>query len=194
MNFHHAPSLLNCHLTNFQWNSFSFPLPPKQLNSLQKSSILGSPFSWMLSYWPSNKAHLGIRAENLGKVEDHSLAPSVALDLMARGSGGFEEFYKGELPDRAVVAVKLAEEYISNGTLHDCLHGKYSTFLDWKIRLKIALQTAEALAYLHFAAYTPIFHMEVKSTNILLDDDFNAKVSDFGLSRLASPGLSHVST
>ncbi|XP_022767212.1 wall-associated receptor kinase-like 20 [Durio zibethinus] len=85
-------------------------------------------------------------------------------------------------------------EYISNGTLHDHLQGKYSTFLDWKTRLKIALQTAEALAYLHSAAYTPIYHRDVKSTNILLDDDFNAKVSDFGLSRLASPGLSHVST
>ncbi|KAB2058758.1 hypothetical protein ES319_A11G256000v1 [Gossypium barbadense] len=85
-------------------------------------------------------------------------------------------------------------EYISNGTLSDHLHGKYSTFLDWKTRLKIALQTAEALAYLHSAAYTPIYHRDVKSANILLDYEFNAKVSDFGLSRLASPGLSHVST
>lgn len=85
-------------------------------------------------------------------------------------------------------------EYISNGTLHDHLHGKFSTFLDWKTRLIIALQTAEALAYLHYAAYTPIYHRDVKSTNILLDDEFNAKVADFGLSRLAHPGLSHVST
>ncbi|KAK9291031.1 hypothetical protein L1049_009215 [Liquidambar formosana] len=85
-------------------------------------------------------------------------------------------------------------EYISNGTLHDHLHGKCSTFLNWKTRLKIALQTAEALAYLHSAAYTPIYHRDVKSTNILLDDDFNSKVADFGLSRLACPGLSHVST
>ncbi|KAE8676508.1 FKBP-like peptidyl-prolyl cis-trans isomerase family protein isoform 1 [Hibiscus syriacus] len=85
-------------------------------------------------------------------------------------------------------------EYISNGTLSDHLHGKYPTFLDWKTRLNIALQTAEALAYLHSAAYTPIYHRDVKSANILLDDEFNTKVSDFGLSRLASPGLSHVST
>ncbi|KAK8473600.1 hypothetical protein PHAVU_001G184100 [Phaseolus vulgaris] len=86
-------------------------------------------------------------------------------------------------------------EYISNGTLYDHLHGRYcSNFLNWKTRLKVAFQTAEALAYLHSAAHTPIYHRDVKSTNILLDDDFNAKVSDFGLSRLASPGLSHVST
>lgn len=85
-------------------------------------------------------------------------------------------------------------EYISNGTLYDHLHGRYSNFLEWKTRLKIAFQTAEALAYLHSAAHTPIYHRDVKSTNILLDDEFNAKVSDFGLSRLANPGLSHVST
>ncbi|KAF7146393.1 hypothetical protein RHSIM_Rhsim04G0138200 [Rhododendron simsii] len=85
-------------------------------------------------------------------------------------------------------------EYISNGTLHDHLHRKRMVFLDWKTRVSIALQTAEALAYLHSAAHTPIYHRDVKSTNILLDDDFNVKVADFGLSRLARPGLSHVST
>ncbi|XP_034694540.1 wall-associated receptor kinase-like 20 [Vitis riparia] len=84
--------------------------------------------------------------------------------------------------------------YIPNGTLHEHLHGKRSTFLKWDTRLRIALQTAEALAYLHSAAHTPIYHRDVKSTNILLDEDFNAKVADFGLSRLAEPGLSHVST
>lgn len=83
-------------------------------------------------------------------------------------------------------------EYIPNGTLYDRLHK--APFLDWKSRLNIASQTAEALAYLHSAAYTPIYHRDVKSTNILLDENMNAKVSDFGLSRLAEPDLSHIST
>ncbi|KAK9158749.1 hypothetical protein Scep_005323 [Stephania cephalantha] len=88
----------------------------------------------------------------------------------------------------------LIYEYIPNGTLHDHLHGKRAKFLDLKSRLRIAIQTAEALAYLHFSTCTPIYHRDVKTTNILLDDELNAKVSDFGLSRLAQPGLSHVST
>ncbi|XP_023758727.1 wall-associated receptor kinase-like 20 [Lactuca sativa] len=85
-------------------------------------------------------------------------------------------------------------EFISKGTLYQHLHKESSNFLNWQLRVKICLQTAEALAYLHNSAHTPIYHRDIKSTNILLDDDFNAKVSDFGLSRLARPGLSHVST
>lgn len=83
-------------------------------------------------------------------------------------------------------------EYIPNGTLHHHLHK--NGFLDWSTRLNIALQTAEGLAYLHSSAYTPIYHRDVKSSNILLDDKLNAKVADFGLSRLAETDLTHIST
>ncbi|KAG9459273.1 hypothetical protein H6P81_003781 [Aristolochia fimbriata] len=97
----------------------------------------------------------------------------------------------------------MVYEYVPNGDLHRHLHHHHHhhrghdhglLFLDWETRLKIALQTAEALAYLHSSAHTPIFHRDVKSTNILLDEKFEAKVADFGLSKLAAPGLSHVTT
>eukprot|EP00268_Persea_americana_P018811 TRINITY_DN1960_c1_g1_i1.p1 TRINITY_DN1960_c1_g1~~TRINITY_DN1960_c1_g1_i1.p1 ORF type:complete len:641 (+),score=86.25 TRINITY_DN1960_c1_g1_i1:61-1983(+) len=92
----------------------------------------------------------------------------------------------------------MVYEYIPNGTLFEHLHGLRHTSkpgsLTWRRRLTIAQQTAEGLAYLHSSAVPPIYHRDVKSSNILLDEKLNAKVSDFGLSRLAETDLSHIST
>ncbi|XP_019058424.1 PREDICTED: wall-associated receptor kinase-like 20 [Tarenaya hassleriana] len=81
----------------------------------------------------------------------------------------------------------LIYEFIPNGTLFEHLHcninGKWRP-LTWRHRLQIVHQTAEGLAYLHSAAVPPIYHRDVKSSNILLDEKLSAKVSDFGLSRL----------
>ncbi|XP_042393199.1 leucine-rich repeat receptor protein kinase HPCA1-like [Zingiber officinale] len=78
----------------------------------------------------------------------------------------------------------LVYEYISNGTLRDSLSGRNQIQLDWKRRLKIALDSARGLVYLHNHANPPIIHRDVKSSNILLDDNLIAKVADFGLSTL----------
>lgn len=92
----------------------------------------------------------------------------------------------------------LIYEYIPNGTLFDHLHThRFDRPLHWLHRLKIAHQTAQALYYLHSSALPPIYHRDVKSSNILLDDRFDAKVSDFGLSRLveiAEANKSHIFT
>lgn len=88
----------------------------------------------------------------------------------------------------------LVYEYIQNGTLLDHLQGGGRGQLSWIQLLGIAHDTAEGLSYLHFSAVPPIYHRDVKSSNILLDEKLNAKVSDFGLSRLAHSDLSHIST
>ncbi|XP_027770090.1 LEAF RUST 10 DISEASE-RESISTANCE LOCUS RECEPTOR-LIKE PROTEIN KINASE-like 1.4 isoform X3 [Solanum pennellii] len=87
----------------------------------------------------------------------------------------------------------LVYEYIPNGTVADHLHGKRakSGLLSWPVRMNIAIETAEALAYLHSSI---IIHRDVKTNNILLDNDFHVKVADFGLSRLFPTNVTHVST
>lgn len=87
----------------------------------------------------------------------------------------------------------LIYEFVPNGTVADHLHGIQARpgQLPWLTRLKIAIETASALAFLH-ASET--IHRDVKTTNILVDNNFNVKVADFGLSRLFPTQVTHVST
>ncbi|XP_078169740.1 wall-associated receptor kinase 2-like [Carex rostrata] len=80
----------------------------------------------------------------------------------------------------------LVYEFIPNGTLYSCIHHKkQGSHISLVTRVRIAHESAEALAYLHTSASPPIYHGDVKSANILLDQNYMAKVSDFGASILA---------
>ncbi|KAJ6838072.1 wall-associated receptor kinase-like 14 [Iris pallida] len=89
----------------------------------------------------------------------------------------------------------LVYEFMPHGTLSQHLQRQRGPGLPWAVRLSIAAETAKAVAYLHSSVEPPIYHRDVKSSNILLDHHFHAKIADFGLSRAAEAAeASHIST
>ncbi|KAG0570710.1 hypothetical protein KC19_6G182400, partial [Ceratodon purpureus] len=80
----------------------------------------------------------------------------------------------------------LVYEYVANGSLYDYLHGNAPRpgMLDWRMRLQIGLDVAQGLEYLHVGCTPSLIHRDVKSSNILLSAKYDAKVADFGLSKL----------
>ncbi|XP_028807985.1 receptor-like serine/threonine-protein kinase NCRK isoform X2 [Neltuma alba] len=90
--------------------------------------------------------------------------------------------YCSELKGKHVERL-LVFEYMANGNLRDCLDGVSGEIMDWATRVTIAIGTARGLEYLHEAAAPRILHRDVKSTNILLDENWQAKITDLGMAK-----------
>ncbi|KAL8116962.1 cysteine-rich receptor-like protein kinase 2 [Apium graveolens] len=88
----------------------------------------------------------------------------------------------------------LVYEFMENGSLDTFLYGDKRGTLSWKQRMDIILGIARGLAYLHEQFHVCIIHRDMKSSNILLDDDLQPKIADFGLARLLPKDQSHLTT
>ncbi|KAF8661161.1 hypothetical protein HU200_057271 [Digitaria exilis] len=132
-----------------------------------------------------------------GLLNDQEVAvkkPAVNVDAAQKGQFANEVIIQSRIIHRNIVRLIgcclevdvpiLVYEFISKGSLHDILHGDNLKPLNLDQRLSIAAESAEGLAYMHSKTNTTILHGDVKPANILLNDDFVPKISDFGISRL----------
>ncbi|KAG5603725.1 hypothetical protein H5410_025217, partial [Solanum commersonii] len=163
----------------------------KFLNSPGGSGGFGNPKIWF-TYEELVKATGNFSAENL------------------LGAGGFGSVYKGCLPDGRDIAVKQLDiggsqgdrEFRAEVEIISRVHHRHLVSLvaegrpvmDWTTRVKIAVGAARGIAYLHEDCHPRIIHRDIKSSNILLDINFEARVSDFGLAKLAQDAKTHVTT
>ncbi|KAJ8499334.1 hypothetical protein OPV22_009886 [Ensete ventricosum] len=162
-----------------------------QKKKAQRASIQSTPFATWGSGGKDDGSAPQLKGTRWFPFDEIKKCTNNFSDANEIGSGGYGKVYRGILSREQM----LVYEYIPNGTLRENLIGRGGRQLDWKKRLRVALGSARGLAYLHELANPPIIHRDVKSTNILLDESLNAKVADFGLSKLVSDSQKgHVST
>ncbi|KAK8997968.1 hypothetical protein V6N11_012503 [Hibiscus sabdariffa] len=132
-----------------------------------------------------------------------------ALKRIVKMNEGFDRFFEreleilGSIKHRYLVNLRgycnsptsklLLYDYLAGGSLDEALHER-SEQLDWEARLNIIMGAAKGLAYLHHDCSPRIIHRDIKSSNILLDSNLEARVSDFGLAKLLEDEESHITT
>ncbi|XP_015062813.1 G-type lectin S-receptor-like serine/threonine-protein kinase SD2-2 [Solanum pennellii] len=173
-----------------------FPIMNLKVFSYKELSAATKGFSEKLG-------HGGFGTVFLGELSDSSL---VAVKRLERAGGGEKEFRAevctiGNIQHVNLVRLRgfctenshrlLVYEYMSKGPLSAYLR-RDGQNLSWDVRFRIAVGTARGITYLHEECRNCIIHCDIKPENILLDEDFSAKVSDFGLAKLLGRDFSRV--
>ncbi|ONI31247.1 hypothetical protein PRUPE_1G301200 [Prunus persica] len=187
------------------------------MNSPPEPAGLGNSRPWF-TFEELDKATNGFSSQNLlgeggfGSVYKGCLPDGreVAVKQLKIGGGQGEREFKAEVEiisrihHRHLVSLVgycisenrrlLVYEYVANDTLYFHLHGEGRPVLEWATRVKVAAGAARGIAYLHEDCHPRVIHRDIKSSNILLDNNFEARVSDFGLAKLALDANTHIST
>ncbi|CAK9276977.1 unnamed protein product [Sphagnum jensenii] len=130
---------------------------------------------------PAGDAEFVHEVEMISSVRHRNL---VALKGCCVGSGGVVEGHQ-----RIIIL-----DFMRNGSLKDYLFNPNKPSLDWPTRKQIAIGMARGIAYLHYGAQPAIIHRDIKASNILLDEKFEAHVADFGLAKFTPEGQTHITT
>ncbi|KEH18241.1 LRR receptor-like kinase [Medicago truncatula] len=190
-------------------------VPPARFNSKKRGSLKSKhhAFSYneILNITDNFKTIIGeggFGKVYIGILQDHT---QVAVKMLSTSSKqGYKEFQSEVqllmiVHHRNLVSLigycdegeikALIYEYMTNGNLQQYLLVENSNIINWTKRLKIAVDAAHGLDYLHNGCKPPIIHRDLKSSNILLDENLHAKIADFGLSRaFGNDNDSHIST
>uniref|UniRef100_A0A5B7A3W8 non-specific serine/threonine protein kinase n=1 Tax=Davidia involucrata TaxID=16924 RepID=A0A5B7A3W8_DAVIN len=182
-----------------------------------ESSGVGNSRSWF-TYGELSEATNGFSPQNLlgeggfGCVYKGLLVDGreVAVKQLKIGGGQGEREFRAEVEiisrvhHRHLVSLVgycisehqrlLVYDYVPNDTLHYHLHSEGRPVMDWATRVKVAAGAARGIAYLHEDCHPRIIHRDIKSSNILVDNNFEAQVADFGLAKLALDANTHVTT
>ncbi|CAN1342360.1 Tyrosine-sulfated glycopeptide receptor 1 [Linum perenne] len=195
--------LKGLHVLDFSSNNFSMTIPVKDLTIMEllkatdnfsQANIVGcGGFGLVYKATLANGTKLAVKklSGDFGLMEREFKAEIEALSTAQHENlvslQGYCVFNGFRL---------LIYSYMENGSLDYWLHEKTegASQLDWPTRLKIAKGASIGLAYMHQVCEPHIVHRDIKSSNILLDEKFEAHVADFGLARLIRPYCTHVTT